>query len=72
MTLKKKKVYKMINEDQFNSLMQLNSAIYIQICRVYDVLCLIADKNGADVVELRKMHIDGKSFAPEPYIAEEE
>ena len=60
-----------MTDEQYESIMQLNSALYIQICRVYDVLCLIADKNGADIVELRNMHSAGKSFAPEPYLIDE-
>ena len=55
-----------MNDDQFSHLMQVLGGIYIQSLRNYDILCLIGDKLGADVVELKNLHEQGYILAPDP------
>ena len=50
--------------------LQLLSAQYIQLCRVYDFLSVIADKLGIDAVALKDLHEQGETFSPAPYLSE--
>ena len=59
------------NNDQFSILQELLSAIYIQLARNYDLLCLIA-KDDDKVLELHQRHTEGKVFAPPPNLLIEE
>lgn len=61
-----------MTDEQFEQYMQLNSAIYIQLCRIYDILLLSGDKQGIDTVALKEMHELGKTFSPYPALVESE
>lgn len=50
------------------NMLQIASAQYIQLCRIYDFLTVIADKLGADAVGLKDMHEKGETFSPAPYL----
>lgn len=52
------------------NMLQIASAQYIQLCRIYDMLALLLDEDKA--LSLREMHELGKTFAPAPYLAEDE
>jgi len=52
--------------DQNEQITQLLSGIYIQSLRNYDLLALIADKLGAEVVEITKLHQNGGILCPNP------
>ena len=45
---------------------ELLGAIFIQEQRNYDMLAIIADKLGANSVELSKIHAEGRVLAPAP------
>lgn len=53
-------------------MLQIASAQYIQLCRIYDFLSVIADKLGVDAVSLKNMHEAGETFSPAPYLSEGE
>lgn len=53
-------------------MLQIASAQYIQLCRIYDFLSVIADKLGVDAVALKNMHEAGETFSPAPYLNEGE
>lgn len=57
-----------MNDEQFQIIQELLSAIYIQLARNYDILCVIA-KDDDKVLELHQRHTEGKVFAPAPYLA---
>lgn len=57
-----------MTDEQFGILQELLSAIYIQISRNYDLLCIIA-KDDDKVLELHHRHTEGKLFAPPPILA---
>lgn len=61
-----------MTDEQFESMMELNSAIYIQLCRIYDILLVTADKQGVDSVAIKDMHVQGKTFAPFPALIEDD
>lgn len=50
------------------NMLQIASAQYIQLCRIYDFLTVIADKLGVDSIALQDMHTAGQTFAPAPYL----
>ena len=52
------------------NMLQLMSAQYIQMCRVYDFLSVIADKLGIDAIAIKDMHENGETFSPAPYLSE--
>lgn len=58
-----------MNEEQFDILQELLSIIYIQLARNYDMLSIIGDKLGADVIALSKEHSNGRLLAPDPWMA---
>jgi len=47
-------------------MLEVLGGIYIQQLRNYDVMCIIADKLGADVVALKNLHEQGFVLAPDP------
>ena len=47
-------------------LIEMISGIYIQQLRMYDILCLIADKLNANVIELKNLHEQGYILGPDP------
>jgi hypothetical protein len=54
-------------------MLELLGAIYIQECRNYDMLSILADKLGADAKGLSKLHEQGQVLAPPPsFIFEDE
>ena len=61
-----------MNEEQFNIVLEILSGLYIQSLRNYDILCVIGDKLGADVVELKNLHERGYVLAPDPALRIEE
>lgn len=54
-----------MTEEQFSIIQELLGAVYIQLARNYDLLCLIA-KDDDKVLELHQRHTEGKVFAPAP------
>lgn len=54
-----------MTDDQFEIVQELLSAIYIQLARNYDLLCIIANDQDK-VIELHQRHKEGKVFAPAP------
>lgn len=61
-----------MTDEQFEQHMQLNSAIYIQLCRIYDLLVVSGDKLGVDTIALKEMHTLGKTFSPYPLLVDDE
>jgi len=60
-------------EDAISNIRELLGAIFIQEQRNYDMLCIIADKLGADAKGLSKLHEEGQVLAPAPsFIFEED
>jgi hypothetical protein len=55
-----------MNEEQVESLLEVLGGLYIQSLRVYDLLCIIADKVGADAVGLKSLHEQGYTLGPDP------
>ena len=55
-----------------DNMLQLASAQYIQLCRIYDQLTVIGDKLGIDTISLRDLHEQGKTFSPAPYLEDNE
>ena len=52
------------------NMLQIASAQYIQLCRIYDFLTVIADKLGIDAVKIKDMHENGETFSPAPYLSD--
>lgn len=62
-----------MSEEEFReNLLQLVSAQYVQLARIYDFLIVIADKVGVDSVALTEEHLQGKLIGPEPFLDLEE
>lgn len=61
-----------MNDEQFEQYMQLQSAQYIQLCRIYDFMTVIADKLGIDAIAIKNMHTEGGTFSPYPALVEED
>jgi hypothetical protein len=61
-----------MNDDQFQQLMELTSATYIQLCRIYDLLLVSGDKQGIDTIAIKEMHELGKTFSPYPSLVEDD
>jgi hypothetical protein len=55
-----------MSPEQLDSLFEIMAGIYIQQLRNYDVMCIIADKLGADVIALKNLHEQGFVLAPDP------
>lgn len=53
-----------------DNLLQIHSANYIMLCRIYDMLAIMAPEDKS--IALRKMHEQGQTFAPAPYLVESE
>ncbi len=60
-----------MNDQQFDIVQELLSAIYIQLARNYDMLCIIAN-DQEKVIELHNRHREGRVFAPPPSLIMEE
>jgi len=61
-----------MNDEQFSILMEVLGGLYIQSLRNYDLLCVIGDKLGADVVELKNLHEKGHTLCPDPALVIED
>jgi hypothetical protein len=61
-----------MTDEQFDQLMQLNSAMYIQLCRIYDLMLVSGDKQGVDTIAIKEMHTLGKTFSPYPVLVEDD
>lgn len=59
-----------MTEEQFQAHMELQSANYIQLCRIYDFMTVIADKLGIDAIAIKNMHTEGGTFSPFPALVE--
>ena len=55
-----------MNPDQTEKIIEIMAGLYIQSLRNYDMMCIIADKLGADVIELKNLHEQGYVLAPDP------
>jgi hypothetical protein len=53
-----------------DNLLQIQSANYIMLCRIYDMLAIIAPEDKS--IALRQMHERGETFAPAPYLVEDD
>ena len=60
-----------MDNEQYETLREILSAIYIQISRTYDMLAIIGDKLGADVIALSQEHANGRILAPDPWMNDE-
>lgn len=60
-----------MDNEQYETLREILSAIYIQLARTYDMLAIIGDKLGADVIGLHQEHENGRILAPDPWINDE-
>jgi hypothetical protein len=61
-----------MNDEQFEIFHELLSAIYVQTARLYDLVAIIGDKLGADVVSLSQEHEQGRLLGPPPLLNDEE
>jgi len=61
-----RKCCRKMSPEQLDSLFEIMAGIYIQQLRNYDVMCIIADKLGADVIALKNLHEQGFVLAPDP------
>jgi hypothetical protein len=55
-----------MNDEQFSIITEILGGLYIQSLRNYDMMCIIADKLGADVIKLKNLHEQGYVLAPDP------
>lgn len=60
-----------MTEDQFEVIQELLSAIYIQLARNYDMLC-ISTSNQEKMLEMYNRHKEGRVFAPPPSLIMDE
>lgn len=60
-----------MTDEQFEIVQELLSAIYIQLARNYDMLCIIAN-DQEKVIELHNRHKEGRVFAPPPALVMDE
>lgn len=54
-----------MTDEQFEVIQELLSAIYIQLARNYDMLC-ISTSNQEKMLEMYNRHKEGRVFAPPP------
>ena len=55
-----------MNNEQLDALIEMLGGIYIQQLRLYDVMCVIGDKLGADMIALKNLHEQGYILGPDP------
>jgi hypothetical protein len=55
-----------MNDEQYAVITEILGGLYIQSLRMYDLLCIIGDKLGADVTQLSKLHEEGYTLGPDP------
>lgn len=59
-----------MNDEQFETLQELLSGIYVQLARIYDVLTITLDKLGGNAIELHQEHASGHILGPPPLLIE--
>lgn len=62
---------KRMTDEQFEIVQELLSAIYIQLARNYDMLC-ISTSNQEKMLEMYNRHKEGRVFAPPPSLLMDE
>jgi len=55
-----------IPTDTNATMLEILGGMYIQSLRIYDVLCIIADKLGANITDLTDLHTQGYTLGPDP------
>ena len=60
-----------MTDEQFEIVQELLSAIYIQLARNYDMLC-ISTSNQEKMLEMYNKHKEGRVFAPPPSLLMDE
>ena len=60
-----------MTDEQFEIVQELLSAIYIQLARNYDMLC-ISTSNQEKMLEMYNRHKEGRVFAPAPALVMDE
>jgi hypothetical protein len=60
-----------MTDEQFDIMQELLSAIYIQLARNYDMLC-ISTNNQEKMLEMYNKHKEGRVFAPPPSLLMDE
>lgn len=60
-----------MTDEQFDIVQELLSAIYIQLARNYDMLC-ISTSNQEKMLEMYNRHREGRVFAPPPSLVMDE
>lgn len=60
-----------MTDEQFEIVQELLSAIYIQLARNYDILC-ISTSNQEKMLEMYNRHKEGRVFAPPPSLLMDE
>lgn len=60
-----------MTDEQFEIVQELLSAIYIQLARNYDMLC-ISTSNQEKMLEMYNRHKEGRVFAPPPSLIMDE
>ncbi len=60
-----------MTDEQFEIVQELLSAIYIQLARNYDMLC-ISTSNQEKMLEMYNRHKEGRVFAPPPSLLMDE
>jgi len=60
-----------MSDEQFDIIQELLSAIYIQLARNYDMLCMIVPDQER-MLEMYNRHKEGHTFAPAPSLVFEE
>lgn len=60
-----------MTDEQFEIMQELLSAIYIQLARNYDMLC-ISTSNQEKMLEMYNRHKEGRVFAPPPSLIMDE
>jgi len=60
-----------MTDEQFEVMQELLSAIYIQLARNYDMLC-ISTSNQEKMLEMYNRHKEGRVFAPPPSLLMDE
>lgn len=60
-----------MTDEQFEIVQELLSAVYIQLARNYDMLCMIVP-DQEKMLEMYNRHKEGKVFAPAPALVMDE
>ena len=60
-----------MTDEQFEIVQELLSAIYIQLARNYDMLC-ISTSNQEKMLDMYNRHKEGRVFAPPPSLLMDE